>query len=235
MIEPGWIRIPGGRYKIGTPQETTETVLHRWKAREVKISTFFMADCSVTVGQFSAFLKDTQDPIAAHFGHLSQLTDHAPACGITWYDAQAYIQWFRKKTGTACRLPTSEEWEAAARGGLHGKKFSWGDEEPSGRCNCFGREQDGPLPVRSFAPNGYGLYDMTGGVWNWCSDLWVESVPYDPPVNIPTGMNPEQNRVLRGGSFMTRSIGYLMCACVHEDPPDLRHISIGMRLVCDNV
>ena len=103
-----------------------------------------------------------------------------PVVHVCWKDAEAYAKWAGK------RLPTEAEWEFAARGGLAGKKYAWGDEAPrrgrKWRCNIWQGEfpwkntlADGYLrtaPVKSFPPNGYGLYDVAGNVWEWCSDWY---------------------------------------------------------------
>ena len=141
--------------------------------------------------------------------------DGHPVVHVSWSDAAAYAAWAGK------RLPTEAEWEFAARGGLHAKRFAWGDEPPSEeapRCNIwhgdFPNSSSKPescrraMPVRSFAPNGYGLFDMTGNVWEWCAD-WYDPDAYDlraaggvadNPAGPGPGVPPE--RVMRGGSFL---------------------------------
>ena len=83
--------------------------------------------------------------------------------------------------------------------------------------------------VGSFKPNGYGLYDMVGNIWQWLADLYVD-VAQDLPTNTPTDKPAEINRVLIGGSFMSGDTGLLWVAYRHEDPPDLRHRCLGFRL-----
>src|SRR5262249_2626840 len=140
--------------------------------------------------------------------------DH-PVVHVCWHDAVAYAEWAGK------RLPTEAEWEYAARGGLSRKKYVWGDElTPAGKWQAniwqgrFPAENPcedgfrGTAPVASFPPNGYGLYDMAGNVWEWCADWYRPDTYRARPERNPKG--PEDSfdplepatpkRVQRGGS-----------------------------------
>jgi formylglycine-generating enzyme required for sulfatase activity len=140
-----------------------------------------------------------------------------PVVHISWVDAAAYATWARK------RLPTEAEWEFAARGGLEGKKYAWGDEfKPGGKSmantwqGTFPNQnltEDGhrtAAPVGSFPPNGYGLYDMAGNVWEWCSDWYsrdyFKTSPKDNPQGPESSMDPSdpksKRKVQKGGSFL---------------------------------
>lgn len=134
---------------------------------------------------------------------------HHPVVHVTHADAVAYCAW----AGT--RLPTEAEWEFAARGGLEQRRFPWGDElTPRGghRCNIWqgtfpvrNTGADGHLgtaPVKSYRPNGYGLYNMAGNVWEWCADWFGTEHPRDEPIVNPTGPPTGEARVLRGGSYL---------------------------------
>ncbi len=132
-----------------------------------------------------------------------------PVTHVSWEDAIAYCQW------AGSRLPTEAEWEFAARGGLNGAPFPWGDElEPDGRhmMNVFQGEfpatntcEDGwagTSPVGSFEPNGFGLVDTTGNVWEWCADRFNANTYREGPPADPQGPQAGDQRVIRGGSYL---------------------------------
>ncbi len=147
--------------------------------------------------------------------------ENHPVVQVSWNDAQAYAKWAGK------RLPTEAEWEFAARGGLAGKNFVWGDDAPTeekvyantwqGKFPAVNSKKDGferTAPVKSYSPNGYGLYDMAGNVWEWCED-WYDKTLYrnlpagsvqDNPQGPSKSNDPDQPytplRVQKGGSFL---------------------------------
>ena len=229
---PGMVFVEGGTFLMGAEGDMPEEApVHR-----VTVKSFWMDAREVTVAEFARFVEATGYRTEAERFGWSGVFDKAsggwarvdgadwrrpegpsapeargnePVCQVSWNDAAAYARWAGK------RLPTEAEWEFAARGGLEGKRYAWGDElRPGGRAvaNWWqGRfpEQDtgedgyaGRAPAGSFAPNGYGLYDVGGNVWEWCAD-WFDAEYYArSPAANPAGPDAGEERVIRGGSWM---------------------------------
>jgi formylglycine-generating enzyme required for sulfatase activity len=140
--------------------------------------------------------------------HWEDIPDH-PVVHVSHTDALAYCDWGGR------RLPTEAEWEYAARGGLEGMRYAWGNElTPNGehRCNIWqgtfpqkNTSDDGYLgtaPIKAFPPNGYGLYEVAGNVWEWCSDWFLPKYYRDSPTDNPQGPSIGAGRVMRGGSYL---------------------------------
>jgi formylglycine-generating enzyme required for sulfatase activity len=177
-----------------------------------------------------------------------------PVVHVSWFDAVAYAKWLSTSTGIEHRLPTEAEWEFAARGGLDGKEFVWGDEFQPGDKSMgniwqgnFPAENSaadgfrGTAPVGSFPANGYGLHDMAGNVWEWCADwyrpdYYAQSPAQNPP-GPESGLDPAEpgvpKRVQRGGSFLCTDVycGAYRPGRRMKTSPDTGLSHAGFRLV----
>jgi len=178
-----------------------------------------------------------------------------PVEQVSWNGAGSFCEKLSRMDGERYRLPTEAEWEYAARGGDDGKKYVWGDQsmpivnglkqanvaDVSAKrkysdLTIFAGYDDGfteTSPVGSFAPNGYGLYDMAGNVWEWCSD-WYNRGYYGTTASLRDPKGPEQGvvRVHRGGSWHIVP-GYLRSSSRYGDSPDYRLAYRGFRILRD--
>jgi len=219
----------------------------------VVLDNFYMDQYEVTNAEFAGFLfeqgnrmesgttwldsKDENALIVEQGGYWQPKSgyENHPVIEVTWFGARAYCEW------RDARLPTEAEWEKAARGGLQGKLYSWGndfDDERVNFCdqNCpselaFLEYDDGysdTAPVGSYESNGYGLYDMAGNVWEWVADWYAADYYQNSPDDYPQGPTQGEYRVLRGGSWLS-SIWYVQSAYRGWfDPSDTRD-RIGFR------
>jgi formylglycine-generating enzyme required for sulfatase activity len=211
----GMVLIPAGSFLMGSEDGGEfERPVH-----EVYLDDFWMDETPVTNQQFAEFVQATGYETEAeraggawgyrdgHFSLIPNLSwknyalperEEHPVVLVSWNDAQAYVKWVGQ------RLPTEAEWEKAARGGLVGKLYPWGDEKPDGTQSNFAKspsEIPPTTPVKQFSPNGYGLYDMVGNVWQWCADWYGENYYRESPLKNPKGPEGGLHCVRRGGSW----------------------------------
>ena len=212
------VLIPAGEFQMGSSDGNREEK----PVHTVYVDAFYIDKYEVTNAQYKAFVdanpewRKDRTPRAYHTGYYlyewngnnypSGKGNH-PVTHVSWYVAMAYSKWAGK------RLPTEAEWEKAARGGLAGQKYPWGNSIDPSKAN-YDKDIGNTTAVGRYAPNTYGLYDMTGNVWEWCLDAYHKDFygrsPRRNPVsgsgdnisNIISNFADVKNfRVLRGGSW----------------------------------
>lgn len=202
-VPPGMVQIPGGSFDMG--DSFNEGATDERPVHNVCISAFQMdvhevtnaeyAEC-VGAGGCTAPLYSYSFTRTSYYGDPAY--DDFPVLWVDWYQATDYCAWAGK------RLPTEAEWEYAARGGLEGKRYPWGDSIAGSDANYqnSGDPWDNDTsPVQYYGANGYGLYDMAGNVYEWVND-WYQADYYSiSPLNDPPGPASGTFRVLRGGSW----------------------------------
>jgi formylglycine-generating enzyme required for sulfatase activity len=231
--------VPAGPFQMGSVQDyhKFERPLHT-----VELGDYYMDVTEVTNASFAAFLNARGNQSeggvtwldAGGYARIRQVrgkwqpdanyADH-PVVGVSWYGAKAYCAW------RAARLPTEAEWEKAARGGLVGKLYPWGDEGP----NCQRGARNGAkinshgnptVAVGLYGSNGYGLFDMAGNVWEWVSSLY-QPYPYDPG-DGREDLAASGNRAFRGGYWGNQS-NDLLVATRCQGAPTYMWYDLGFR------
>ena len=223
----GMVQIPSGQFQMGSTQKTNEQPIHA-----VEIGSFWMDVKPVTVGQFRKFVASTQHPTPT-WSHISvdSPTDDHPIIYVSWFDAMAYAEWVGR------RLPTEAEWEYAARDGSEKCPVKNG-----GIANFYGQKRMTNVGGE-YPPNGYGLYDMAGNVWEWCLDAYAsDAYPSDKRVNPVVLPDHELDlqrllatnfpRVVRGGSWKNYALAMRVAFRAYQ-PPEQFYDYNGFRCVMD--
>jgi formylglycine-generating enzyme len=255
---PDLARIPAGDFLMGSADaEADERPVHRVSIRE-----FFIGRFPVTNDEYARYIEATGRPAPALrdlpliatggrdviFRELAApyvwQADGTPPAGrgghpvvlTSFDDATAYCAWLSEATDRVVRLPTEAEWEKAARGGLEGQRYPWGNDIAATRGNYLddpaAKRRRGTRPVGIYPPNAFGLCDVAGNVWEWVSD-WYDSEYYGSgETHDPAGPAPGPMRIVRGGSWVNDDVMMLRCAYRHKVPADTYAYSIGFRVVC---
>jgi formylglycine-generating enzyme required for sulfatase activity len=238
------VLIPEGTFLMGS-----ETKDERYKderpIHEVNLSPYYIGVYEVTNAEYKEFCDatgrpyplnplfydpETFEPIDNYF---LDYPNH-PVVNVSWSDAVAYCEWLSEEHWGKYRLPTEAEWERAARGGLEGKKYPWGDEITQEKANYDESLIFMPIEVGSYEPNAFGLYDVVGNVCEWCEDWYSETYYKECKekgiVDDPPGPESGINRVYRGGSFFDADKNCRVSTRFRGEP-DLPLDHIGFRVV----
>ena len=223
---PEMVLISEGAFLMGSEDgPDNEKPAHR-----VWVDGFVIGKFPVINREYRIFVEETGAPeppfwLEEMFSHLDK-----PVIGTSWVDAIAYCDWLSKRTGKHFRLPTEAEWERAARGGLEGKKYPWGDEPPWERpYPGYDLVTGGPQRVGLGEPNSFGLYDISEGVHEWCSDFYDPHYYCNSPERNPQGPSSGKRRASRGGSWRHR-IKFSRCAARSSLNPSFKYADYGFRV-----
>jgi sulfatase modifying factor 1 len=226
--EPRMVRIPEGWFLMGSDAgQENERPVHR-----VWVEAFELGACQVTNAEYEKFIAATghrkplhwKDPL---FSHPEQ-----PVVAPSWFDAAAYCEWLSAGTGKHYRLPSEAEWERAARGGLEGKIYAWGDAPLESLANYAARWRSAPEPVGRAERNAYGLFDIGANVHEWCAD-WFDADYYRvSPERNPQGPGEGARRASRGGSWR-HATKVSRCAARSSIPPEFQYADYGFRVARD--
>lgn len=187
------IAVDGGTFIMGSPENAPGSESDEYPAHKVTVSSFYLAETEVTQELWTAVMGNNP----------SGYTDDAqlPVESVTWNDCQQFIAKLNEITGDSFRLPTEAEWEYAARGGNRSKGYLYCGSDTLANVGWYkDNSEERPHKVRQLAPNELGLYDMSGNIWEWCSD-WMGDYTAEDAVN-PQGAAEGRSRIVRGGSWL---------------------------------
>ena len=220
-IAPETVVIPEGDFLMGsTNGAPNESPMHR-----VWIDAFAIAKYPVTNLEYATFMEMTGHSPPRFWRETKFQGENQPVVGPSWFDAAAYCEWLRDLTCRAYRLPTEAEREKAARGGLEECEYPWGNELPH---DHLGGRNAPHFPVGTDGPNGYGLYNMSEGVHEWCADWYDASYYTISPAQNPMGPARGSRRAARGGSWRHR-VRFARCAARSSLTPDKQFSDFGFR------
>jgi formylglycine-generating enzyme required for sulfatase activity len=194
---------------------------------QVWVDEFELAIYPVTCAQYDAFLRATGHEDPREWDVLA-ISPDLPVVGVSWLDCQAYCGW-RTASGAPVRLPTEAEWERAARGGIDGRRYPWGDRIPSWIPANGRGPLAGPWPVTLGEPNGFGLYGIAANIHEWCADWYAAGFYSSSPDRNPAGPERGVRRASRGGSWR-HAVTISRCAARSRIDPSFRYTDYGFRV-----
>lgn len=243
-FEPEMIFIPAGEFLMGNdPKKDKYASEAEQPQHTLFLPDYYMAKTPVTNAQYAAFVQATSysaPHLDADWDKSYNWRGETPPAGkenhpvvlVSWDDAVVYCRWLAETTGKSYRLPSEAEWEKGARG-TDGRIYPWGNEWDVKRCNSVESRKNGTTSVDAYPAGAspYGLLDMVGNVWEWCSTIW-RNYPFQVQEEWTEEYLDRVNviRVLRGGAFPTESYS-MDCATRYGLDPHYRDFGIGFRVV----
>jgi len=237
------IFVEGGTFTMGcTAEQGSKCSDEEKPAHQVTVNSFYIGKYEVTQAQWKAVMGTTarqqrekaiaSRPFYTEDSDNNKEGDNYPMSYVSWNDAQVFIRKMNELTDKNFRLPTEAEWEYAARGGTQSKYYRYsGSNKLDDVAWYYGNSGLSPHPVGAKIPNELGIYDMSGNVWEWCSDWYNASYYSSSPQNNPKGPSSGTYRVIRGNSWHHHYSQYCYVASRSYNEPELRNGSYSFRLV----
>ena len=228
------VKVEGGTYMMGATAEQGSDADNDEDAHEVTLSDYYIGKYEVTQAEWEAVMGERPTSDGDKWTSKYGLGGNYPAYNISWNDCRAFIRKLNELTGLQFKLPTEAQWEYAARGGnrSRGNKYSGGDNLGAVAW-YWDNSGNGTHPVGGKQANELGLYDMSGNVWEWCSDWYGGSYYSSSPQTDPTGPSSgsyRSYRVLRGGSWVDIATTLCRVALRSGNSVTYRDDNRGMRL-----
>jgi formylglycine-generating enzyme len=225
---PRMVLIPEGWFLMGSDAgQENERPVHR-----VWVGAFALAACQTTNAEYEKFIAATGHRKPLHWGDPLFSHPEQPVVAPSWFDVVSYCEWLSARTGKRFRQPSEAEWERAARGGLDGKLYPWGDAPLESLANYAGRWRSAPEPVGRAERNAYGLFDIGANVHEWCADWFAADYYRVSPERNPQGPGEGTRRASRGGSWR-HATKVSRCAGRSSIPPEFQYADYGFRVACD--
>ena len=222
------VLVEGGTFTMGATAEQTGAFYNEKPAHRVTLSDYYIGQTEVTQALWKAVMGYSPTSDGSSWYSFTGLGDNYPAYFISYDDVLSFISKLNSLTGRTFRMPTEAEWEYAARGGNKSKGYLYSGGNTLDNVGCYWDNSASTThPVAQKSANELGLYDMSGNIWEWCSD-WYGTYSSSPQTN-PTGPSTGSYRVLRGGSVCNDATG---CRVAYRggNSPSFRYFSSGVRL-----
>ena len=225
------IGVEGGTFQMGATSEQGSDAYDSEKpAHQVTVSSFSIGQTEVTQALWYAVMGQKPTTDGSRWSFTYGLGDNWPAYYVSWNDCQEFITKLNQITGQQFRLPTEAEWEFAARGGTKSKGYKYSGSNTIGDVAWYTANSSSKThEVATKQANELGIYDMSGNVWEWCSDWYDDSYYSSSPATNPTGPTSGPFRVYRGGS---RSYTAWDCRVANRNMnlPTRTYNDLGFRL-----
>ena len=220
-----FVQVKGGCFEMGSSMPDGIRDIDNKPVHTACVDDFLLGKYEVTQGQWELVMGNNPS-------HFKECGPKCPVESVSWHDVQDFIKKLNARSNRNYRLPTEAEWEYAARSG--GKNEIWAGTNEESKLTDYAwfltNSENMPHKVGKMDPNGLGLYDMSGNVWEWCQDWFSATYYKESPKDNPAGAQSGDAKVTRGGCFANESIS-VRAINRNDNVPDARDQELGFRLL----